>query len=52
MELGLLQALSAGGDLATIALVVILWKLDRRVLVLELWRRGGGGKMSGVVADE
>lgn len=32
----LLQALQAGGDLATIAIVAALWKLDRRVFALEL----------------
>lgn len=31
----LLQALSAGGDIATIALVIALWRLDRRILSIE-----------------
>lgn len=30
-----LQALSAGGDMATIALVVVLWRFDRRILRIE-----------------
>lgn len=34
----LLQMLSAGGDLATLAIVAFLWRLDRRVVHLEaLW---------------
>ena len=36
MELKLLEMLSAGGDLATIALVFIMWKFDRRLLKIEL----------------
>ena len=36
----LLQMLSAGGDLAMIAVVVFLWRLDRRVLRLEVLFNG------------
>lgn len=28
--------LSAGGDLATIALVIVMWKFDRRLLRIEI----------------
>ncbi|WP_295797424.1 hypothetical protein [uncultured Microbulbifer sp.] len=31
-----LQALQATGDIATVALVVCLWKFDRRLLAVEL----------------
>jgi hypothetical protein len=30
------ELLSMGGDTATMALVFILWKLDRRILAVEL----------------
>lgn len=39
MEMELLKLLSAGGDVATIALVAFLWKLERRVFKLELNRK-------------
>lgn len=32
---GLFDFLSAGGDMAAIALVYIMWRFDRRLLVLE-----------------
>jgi len=35
VEASLLKALSAGGDLATIALLVIMWRFDRRLLRIE-----------------
>ncbi|MFN6941963.1 MAG: hypothetical protein ACK4OG_08170 [Parvibaculum sp.] len=35
-ELELLQLLSAGGDMATIAVMYALWRMDRRLLTLEL----------------
>jgi hypothetical protein len=38
MTLGVFEWLSAGGDLATMALVFMLWKLDKRVSHLEWWR--------------
>jgi hypothetical protein len=36
MELELFKILSAGGDVATIALAAAIWKLDRRMLRVEL----------------
>lgn len=36
MESELLSILSAGGDVSMIAVAVLLWRLDRRVLRLEL----------------
>ena len=36
MELEVLNFLSAGGDVATIALVYAMWKFDRRLFALEL----------------
>lgn len=39
METGLLGYLSAGGDLATMALVFIMWKFDRRLLAIEIQDR-------------
>jgi len=36
----LLQMLSAGGDLAMIAVVGFLWRLDRRVVRLEALLNG------------
>lgn len=36
MEAELLSILSAGGDVSMIAVAVLLWRLDRRVLRLEL----------------
>lgn len=36
MELQLVQMLSAGGDLATIALFFLMWRFDRRLLMIEL----------------
>ncbi|MFQ5510092.1 MAG: hypothetical protein ACE5FN_12280 [Leptospirillia bacterium] len=35
VEVSLLKALSAGGDLATIALLAIMWRFDRRLLRIE-----------------
>jgi len=35
IDSGLLQLLSAGGDVATIALLVIMWRFDRRLLRIE-----------------
>lgn len=42
MELELLKVLGAGGDVATVALVIFLWRYDRRLLKIELhlWPRG------------
>ena len=31
----LLQFLSAGGDVATMALLYVMWRFDRRLLVME-----------------
>ena len=39
MEFELLKMLSAGGDLATIAVMYALWRMDRRLLALELVAR-------------
>ena len=36
MELGLLDMLAAGGDVATIAVMYLLWRFDRRLLRMEL----------------
>jgi hypothetical protein len=36
MEIPLLEYLAAGGDLATLALIYIFWKFDRRLLRIEL----------------
>ena len=36
MELKLIEFLGAGGDLATIALLFIMWRFDRRLYALEL----------------
>lgn len=33
---GVLQALGAGGDVAVIALLFVMWKFDRRLLKLEI----------------
>ncbi len=35
IEASLLKLLSAGGDLAVIALLVVMWRFDRRLLRLE-----------------
>jgi len=35
IEASFLKALSAGGDLATIALLAIMWRFDRRLLRIE-----------------
>jgi len=35
IDAGLLQLLSAGGDVATIALLAIMWRFDRRLLRIE-----------------
>ena len=32
----LLQFLSAGGDVATMALLYIMWRFDRRLLTVEI----------------
>ncbi len=37
---GLLEALSAGGDVATMGLVIALWRLDRRLLIVETTLKG------------
>jgi len=39
MELEVFKLLSAGGDLATIAVMYALWRMDRRLLALELVAR-------------
>jgi len=36
MELELLNMLSAGGDVATMALVYFIWRLERRIYRVEL----------------
>lgn len=36
LDSGILSMLSAGGDLATIALVIVMWKFDRRLLRIEI----------------
>jgi len=35
IEAGFLKSLSAGGDIATIALLAIMWRFDRRLLRIE-----------------
>ena len=35
MEIALFEWLNAGGNLALFALVYIMWKFDRRLVVLE-----------------
>jgi len=35
IEASFLKALSAGGDIATIALLAIMWRFDRRLLRIE-----------------
>ncbi len=42
MELEILKFLSAGGDLAMIALAAFLWRFDRRLyrVELHLWPKG------------
>lgn len=45
----LLQFLSAGGDVATMALLYIMWRFDRRLLTLEVkLARCGGCQDEGV----
>ncbi|MFN4231349.1 hypothetical protein [Parvibaculum sp.] len=39
MEFEILKALSAGGDIATVAVMFALWRMDRRLLALELVAR-------------
>lgn len=39
MSVELLEALAAGGDVAAIVLVGVVWRFDRRVLKLEEWRK-------------
>jgi len=34
---GVLDVLSAGGDVAMMALLYIMWRFDRRLLRLEFW---------------
>jgi len=36
---GVLTALSAGGNMAMIAMVFIMWRMDRRILRLEVWQK-------------
>ncbi|MHC8493628.1 hypothetical protein ACTU44_13075 [Thalassospira sp. SM2505] len=36
----LFTLLQGGGDLATIALLIVFWKLDRRLLAVELKLKG------------
>lgn len=42
METELFKLLSAGGDVATVALLVLLWRFDRRLFKIELklWPNG------------
>ena len=45
MEQELINYLSAGGDLGNWALVLFIWRLDRRLATLEQmvgWMRGAG----------
>lgn len=35
----MLELLSASGDAATIGLLYIMWRFDRRMLSLEVWRQ-------------
>jgi len=35
MELDVLKLLAGAGDLSTVALVIVLWKFDRRLTKLE-----------------
>lgn len=39
-EIDLFTILQGGGDVATIALVGIIWKLDRRLLAVEIKLKG------------
>ena len=34
-ELGVFKYLAAGGDVATMALLYVIWRFDRRLLTLE-----------------
>lgn len=43
----LLKALGAGGDLATVALLVVMWRFDRRLLKLEMTVCNRKGKTDG-----
>ena len=36
------EILSSGGDIATIALVYVMWKFDRRLLIMETKILNGG----------
>lgn len=36
MNVDVLELLAAGGDLATLAVCYVLWRLDRRLLKVEL----------------
>ena len=40
MELELLKLLGAGGDMATIGLLFVMWRFDRRLLSLEVRMAG------------
>ena len=35
IEAGIMQLLSVGGDLATMAFLVLLWRMDRRIVRIE-----------------
>lgn len=41
---GVLDVLSAGGDVAMMALLAIMWRFDRRLLRLEFWLNNQTGK--------
>lgn len=36
MEIKLIEMLAAGGDLATMALLFVMWRFDRRLLAIEI----------------
>ncbi|MDM7975433.1 MULTISPECIES: hypothetical protein [Thalassospira] len=40
LEYDLFKILQGGGDLATIALLIAFWKVDRRLLAVELKLEG------------
>lgn len=41
---GVLDVLSAGGDVAMMALLCIMWRFDRRLLRLEFWLNNQTGR--------
>lgn len=35
MDVSILEMIAAGGDVATMAFLLVLWRLDRRLVVIE-----------------